>query len=132
MSNYKIVDVIRRTGNAASPSRHIEVIQGSGKNAVREVLSTSITKVKGPEQFRHGAAHTPVEQYAFQVGAKTVERFADAAALVLRKHKVRLALPNDDGVQEYVKRAFDIVEGREELRIVKELPEDYAPAVEAA
>jgi len=128
----KIVDVIRRTGNAQSPSRFIEVIQGSGKNAVREVLSTPITKIKGPEAFRFGAAHTPVEQYGFQVGAKTVERFADAAALVLRKHQVRLALPNDEGVQEYVQRAFRIIEGKEKLRILKDVPAGFVPAIEAA
>ena len=109
----KIVDTIRRTGNAQSSTRYIEVIQGSGKNAVREVLGTPITKIKGPEQFRHGAEHVPVEQYGFTIGAKSVERFADAAALVLRKHQVRLALPNDDDVQEYVKRAYRIIDGKE-------------------
>lgn len=128
----KVVDVIRRTGNARSPSRYIEVIQGSGKNAVREVLGTQIIKIKGPEQFRHGADHIPVEQYGFQVGARTVERFADATALVLRKHRVVLALPDDESVQEYVKRAYRIIAGKETLRILKDVPEDYKPAVEAA
>ena len=129
----KVVDVIRRTGNAQSPTRYIEIIQGSGKSAVREVLKTAITKIKGPEQFRHGAAHTPVEQYGFQVGVKSVERFADAAALVLRKHRVVLALPKDDSVQEYVKRAYRIIDGKEALRILKKADmEGYKPAVEAA
>ena len=129
----KVVDVIRRTGNAQSPTRYIEVIMGSGKSAVREVLKTAITKIKGQEQFRHGAAHVPVEQYGFQVGAKSVERFADAAALVLRKHRVVLALPKDEDVQEYVKRAYRIIDGKETLRILKKADrEGFKPAVEAA
>jgi len=129
----KVVDTICRTGNAGSPTRFIEVIIGSGKDAVREVLSTPITKIKGPEQFRHGGSHIPVEQYGFQVGAKTVERFADAAALVLRKHQVVLALPKDDSVQEYVKRAYRIIDGKDVLRLLKKADfAEYIPAVEAA
>jgi len=129
----KVVDTIRRTGNASSPTRFIEVIIGSGKNAVREVLSTPISKIKGPEQFRHGGEHIPVEQYGFQVGVKTVERFADATALVLRKHRVILALPKDDSVQEYVKRAYRIIDGKDTLRTLKKADfAEYVPAVEAA
>lgn len=129
---HKIVDTIRRTGTKTSPIRHIEVIQGSGKSAVREVLSTEIVKLKAPEQFRNGPARTPVEQYHFQVGSKVVERFADAAALVLRKHQIRLADPSAEGLQTYVKKAFDIIEGRAELSVIAELPEGFKPAVEAA
>lgn len=129
----KVVDVIRRTGNAQSPTRYIEVIRGSGKSATREVLGTAITKIKGPEHFRHGAAHVPMEQYGFQVGAKSVERFADAAALVLRKHRIVLALPKDDDVQEYVKKAYRIIDGKDKLRILKKRDmAGYKPAVEAA
>jgi len=127
----KIVDTIRRTGNAKSPSRYIEVIQGSGKHADRQVLSTAITKVQGDEQFRHGALRIPIEQYAFKVGTKTVERFADAAALVLRKHQVVLANPEADDVQEYVKRAYAIINGTDKLRVLKDIPKDFKPAVAA-
>ena len=129
----KVVDVIRRTGNAQSPTRYIEVIRGSGKSAIREVLKTAITKIKGPEHFRHGANHIPMEQYGFRVGAKTVMRFADATALVLRKHQIVLALPKDEDVQEYVKRAYQIIDGKEDLRLLKKAETaDYKPAVEAA
>jgi len=129
----KVVDTIRRTGNAQSPTRHIEVIVGSGKSAVREVLGTAIKKIKGPEQFRHGGAHIPVEQYGFQVGAKTVERFADATALVLRKHRIALAQPKADDVQEYVKRAYRIIDGKDKLRTLKKADTaGYKLAVEAA
>lgn len=128
----KIVDTIRRTGTASSPTRFIVTIQGSGKDAVRTTLSTPITKVKGPEQFRHGGAHVPMEQYAFQVGSTTYERFADAAAVVLKRHHVELAQPDASDVQEYVQKAFKIIRGEEKLRILKEVPESYQPAIEVA
>jgi len=129
----KIVDTIRRTGSAQSSTRYIEVITGSGKDAVREVLKTAIKKIKGPEQFRHGGSHIPVEQYGFQVGVKTVERFADATALVLRKHRVALAQPKADDVQEYVKRAYRIIDGKEKLRVMKKAEfAGFKPAIEAA
>lgn len=128
----KIVDTIRRTGNAQSPARYIVVIQGEGKDAVRTTLGTAITKVKGPEQFRFGGQHTPVEQYAFQVGKVTYERFADATAVILKKHHIELANPTADDVQEYVKRALKINRGEEKLRVLEEVPTSYVPAVEAA
>lgn len=128
----KIVDTIRRTGNAQSPSRYLVVIQGEGKHAHRVTLSTAITKIKGPEQFRHGASHIPVEQYAFRVGTTTYERFADAAAVVLKKHHVELANPNAEDLQEYVAKAYKIIRGEEQLRILAEVPETFVPAVEAA
>jgi len=98
---------------------------------VRQVLSTPIVKIQGPDAFRHGPAHVPVEQYGFRVGSRTVERFADAAALVLRKHKVRLSQPDAEGVQQYVRRAFAIIEGEEELRTFNP-SEDFAPARKSA
>ena len=110
----KTVDQIRRTGSGTSKIRQIVVVQGSGKTAVETVLSTPIEKISKGLAFRHGAARVPVEQYAFKVGAKTVERFADAAALVLKRHHIELA--SDEGAQTYVKRAFEILRGREELR----------------
>lgn len=126
----KVVDAIRRTGNASSPIRQIEVIQGFGRTQVRQVLSTPIMKLKGPEKFRFGANHVPMEQYGFKVGAKFVERFADAAALVLRKHQVVLASPGASDVQEYVRKAYQIIGGEEVLREV-DPPEAFVPAAES-
>jgi len=115
MSN-KIVDAIRRTGRSASPTRQIVVVQGFGKAKVETVLSTKITKISKPDAYRKmGGRNQPVEQYAFRVGDKTVERFADATALVLRKHQVRLS-PDIDVKQAYVKKAFDILAGKESLQ----------------
>lgn len=87
----KLVDSIRRTGTSTSPIRQLVVVQGSGKNAVETVLSTPIEKIDMGLSFRNGGARTPIEQYAFRVGGKTVERFADAAALVFKRHHIALA-----------------------------------------
>lgn len=127
----KIVDTIRRTGTATSPIRQLIVVQGSGKHAVETVLSTSIEKIKGAEAFRFGGSPRPMEQYAFRVGKTVVERFADAAALVLRRHHVSLADPAADDHQEYVKRAFAILAGTEAMRVLSsEDIEGYQPARE--
>lgn len=129
----KTVDSIRRTGRATSKTRQIVVVQGSGKHAVETVLSTTITKIDCGLQFRFGAARVPVEQYAFKVGAKTVERFADATALVLKRHNIVLS-GNAAEAQTYVQKAFDIVNGKAELHEVNldELMATSTPAVAEA
>lgn len=111
----KIVDTIRRTGNSKTAIRQIVVVQGSGKSAVETVLSTPITKIDMGMSFRNGGRRTPIEQYAFKVGKRTVERFADAAALVLKKHNIALAGQMEEA-QTYVQRAFAIVQGKDEIR----------------
>jgi hypothetical protein len=125
----KTVDAIRRTGTARTPIRQLVVVQGEGKTAVETVLSTPIEKVEWGMQFRFGASPKPVEQYAFKVGGKTVERFADAAALVMKKHHVELAGNETANAQIYVQRATAILEGRDTLRILSEVPEEAKPAI---
>lgn len=122
-------DRITRTGRATSEFRQLVVHQGDD----RRVLSTPITKLKlAPEEFRHGGKHTPVEQYAFQVRGTTYERFADATAAVMKVHHVELA-PNEVlDAQIYVQRAVAILEGRDQLRILSEVPETAEPARVAA
>lgn len=110
----KIVTSIRRTGTVASPTRQIVVVQGTGRKSVETVLSTPIEKIEMGLSFRNGGARTPIEQYAFRVGTKTVERFADATALVLKKHHI--ALDDMETAQTYVKKAFKILTGQEDLR----------------
>lgn len=122
-----IVDSIRRTGTATSPIRQIVVVQGEGKTAVERVLSTAIEKLSWGNEFRHGGAHTPIEQYAFRVNGKVYERFADAAAVILKRHNVELS--DLEGAQAYVKKAFAIIRGEDQLRVVTELPSGAAPAV---
>lgn len=116
----KIVDKVRRTGHSASSMRQLVVVQGDGKDEVETVLTTPIHKVEWGLQFRHGGARTPVEQYAFRVGAKTYARFADAASVVLRKHHIELATL--EGAQIYVKKAFAIINGTEPLRMAEDVP----------
>jgi hypothetical protein len=123
----KIVDYIRRTGSATSPVRNLVVVQGTGKSAVETVLSTSITKLSWGLAFRHGAAATPVEQYAFQVGKRVFERFADAAAVVLKRHNIELAANELDSAQTYVQDAFKILRGEQELREITP-PAEAVPA----
>jgi len=114
-----IVTSIHRTGSATSVLRHLVVQKGEGKNAEFVTLSTPITKVSLPEAFAKAGGKTiPIEQYGFKVGAKTVQRFADAAALVFKRHFVTMSDENIAEAQIYVKRAFAIVAGTESLREV--------------
>ena len=112
----KVVDQIKRTGTSQSPMRQLVVVQGSGKDKVEVVLSTPIEKLTAPNAFRKGGGgNKPVEQYGFKVGAKRVYRFADATALVMRKHHITLA-PNAEDVPLYVQHAIAILDGKEQLR----------------
>lgn len=120
-----IATSIRRTGRAETPVRHLVVVQGSGKEAVERILSAAIEKVQWGVEFRHGGKPAPMEQYAFRVGGKTVSRFADAAALVLKKHHVEVEAGDH---QEYLKAALAIMKGEEGLREVV-LPETATPAI---
>jgi len=120
------VDTIHRTGTAASPTRYIVTIRGKGRDKEEKQLSTPITKIGWKPEFRHGLRRTPVEQYAFKVGKQTVERFADATALVMRKHQVELEDPTE-GHQGYVKQALKMIAGQEKIHFLKDLPDDAAP-----
>jgi len=116
----KRVEFISRTGSSKSTVRRIEVQIGTGKKAVRTMLSTPITKVVSGVAFRLGGKHIPVEQYHFEVGKQKVQRFADATALVLKRHFVVM---DDEAVaqsQDYVQRAFAILSGKEVLRMAVE------------
>lgn len=118
-------DAIVRTGRAVDKFRQLVVVQGEGKTAVRRVLSTPITKVEWNPQFRFGGSPRLVEQYCFRVDGKTVERFADAAALVMKKHHVTMGNVEESSLQTYVQRALRIMRGEEALRIHTELtPEE--------
>jgi hypothetical protein len=121
-----IVDAIRRTGTASSPFRQLVVIQGDH----RRTLGTPINKISWFPQFRHGASKTPIEQYVFQVDGKIVERFADATALVLKKHHVEIeANVPEDELQIYVRKARAIMAGTEPLHVHADpLPDTAGPA----
>lgn len=118
---------LRRTGTVTSPIRQIVVVQGTGRDAVERILSTPIEKIQWGVEFRHGAAPAPMEQYAFRVGKTVVERFADATALVMKKHHVVL----EPGThQEYVVVAQDILKSLKPLRVITP-PSDAVPATGA-
>ena len=112
----KIISKIRRTGSATSAVRRLIVTQ----NGEDFELSTPILKVQTESVIRGGSDRRPVEQYAFRVGKQTVERFADAAALVLRKHHVSMPAELQMGSQAYVRRAFRILSGAEEMKLAPE------------
>lgn len=121
------VDAVRRSGSADRPFRQLEVVQGKS----RLVLDTAIKKISWAPEFRHGASARPIEQYIFQVGDKVVERFADATALVLKRHNVEFEanVPRDE-LQTYVRKALEIMEGKEPLHVHNApLPADAKEAV---
>jgi len=122
----KVVTSIRRTGSASTPVRHIVAVQGTGKEAVETILSTPIEKVQWGVDFRHGGASVPIEQYAFKVAGRTVERFADATAIVLKRHHI--GFESSEGHQAYVTKALEIVHGEAGLHEIV-TPADAAPAV---
>jgi hypothetical protein len=124
----KVVDAVRRTGSARSKVRQIVVIQGEGKNKVEQVLSTTIEKLEFAPQFRFGKSPRPIDQYGFKVGSKSVERFADATALVLKRHQVQIAQPED--AQIYVKKAVAIMEGKEALHTMTAEGETQEQSIE--
>jgi len=122
----KVVDRIKRTGRITNPVRYLVAVEGAGKNKKESILSTPIKKIAWALEFRFGAKPAPMEQYAFQVGARTVARFADAAALVLKRHHVEIRESADE-MAKYLVKALAILDGDEELQEV-ELPEGAAPA----
>lgn len=127
--NKMLVNAIRRTGSATSPIRQLIAVQGEGKDAVERVLSTVIEKIEWGFEFRFGGSHTPVEQYAFRVRGKTYERFADAAAVVMKIHHIELAENEVIEAQIYVQRAVAILKGQDDLRLLTEVPSDAKPAI---
>jgi len=124
MSKNPEVSWVRRTGTIDSPVRRIEV--GPADDRQGRVLSTPITKIEWGVSFRKGGGTFPIEQYAFEVDGKAYERFADATARVLTKHRVRFATLA--GHQQYVERALAIMRGEETYRIA-EVPEEAIAAV---
>jgi len=125
-------DTIRRTGKATSEKRFLVGIIGHDtktSKAERVTFSTPIIKVAGPDQFRQSGGRRPIEQYAFMVRKTTYERFAGAAAAVLRIHHASLKNPEAEDVQEYLKVATKINAGEIEAKILKEQPEDFIPAI---
>jgi len=112
-----IVDRVYRTGTAESRTRSLVVVTGKGSDKVERQLSTPIEKIEWMPEFRiAGTSRAPIEQYGFKVGAKTVMRFADATALVLKRHHVRIS---GKVKQAYVRKAFRIIDGREDLRLAE-------------
>lgn len=127
--NKMVVDRIRRTGSATSEFRQLIVTQGE----IDRVLSTVIVKLKlGPELFRNGKAANPVEQYAFRVRNTVFERFADATAAVMKIHHVELEPNEIIDAQQYVQKAVRILQGKEQLRALQEVPQTAVPARIAA
>jgi hypothetical protein len=81
-------------------------------------LSTKIEKVTTETVVTGGAARRPIEQYSFRVGARLVLRFADAVALVAKKHRLDL-----NGVLKpptYVQEAAAMLREEKEIRFVDE------------
>lgn len=122
---------IVRTGRATSAIRHLELVTDLDEkgNEFRTKLSTPIEKIEWGLSFRHGGGRVPMEQYAFRVGAKVYERFADATAAVLRRHRVTVSKLEQH--QRYVEKALAILAGAEEIRIMQVVPQDAQPAIGA-
>lgn len=123
-----LCDRIIRTGNINSPFRQLIAVIGEGRTRTEIVLSPRINKVEWGLQFRHGSARTPVEQYAYEVNGVVFERFADAASVVMNLNGVKINSLLGD-LQIYVRRALAIIEGRDQIRIITDLPATIAPAV---
>lgn len=88
MAKMIVTDLVRRT--STKNTFHIVVTKAAGGDPVE--LSTPIVKVTEPLEYRKvGARTVPVEQYAFEVAGKKVDRFADATAIVLKRHQVQIA-----------------------------------------
>lgn len=109
MAMKKVTSITRRRDTVNANIRRIVVTTESGDT---QTLSTPIVKISKGFAFRNGRRATPVEQYAFQVGAKEVERFDSAVALVMRKHQIKLVAGAD---QVYIARAIEILKGEREL-----------------
>ena len=123
----KTIDSIHRTGNSSSAIRHLVAVIGTGRDRDEQILSTPITKIQWAPEFRGGQNAAPMEQYAFRVGKRVVERFADAAALVIRKHHIKIEMAEEEMAQ-YVRKAVRMARGDEEIRFLDEVPEGAAEA----
>jgi len=73
------------------------------KNGEEVALKTLVTKINKGMDFRKGAKTFPVEQYEFDVAGKKVDRFDQAAALIMKRHQIELV--EDAKVPAYVVRA---------------------------
>jgi hypothetical protein len=112
MANMQAVKITRTA--VSDNVRLLEVHTADGE--VR-VLGTEIHKVRLPEAFiKAGGKTVPVEQYAFKVGGMVVARFADATALVFKRHHIAIS-QDAEGSQNYVREALAIIRGEKELRL---------------
>jgi len=113
-------DRVKRTGSASTSLRQLVAVWNGepGKRDTERTLGTPINKVayKADTAFRSFGGNRPIEQYAFEVAGKFVERFADATALVLKRHHVQVEVTDDSPT--YVKRALAMIAGTEEVRYV--------------
>lgn len=97
------ITALRRTAIAKDDFR-IVVIDKDGEE---RTLSTPIAKLNKGTAFRKTGGVRPIEQYGFQVGKKEVERFDEAAALVMRRHNVQVL--EDAKVPAYAARAVEML-----------------------
>lgn len=129
-----ISNVCKITRKASGPAaRFIAVHQPSSNPKVKfttRLLGTKITKVELPEKYAkmHKGQTVPIEQYAFKVDDRIVLRFADATAIVLKKHHVDVDLGKFETRQVYLVKALEILAGKEPL---KDVTADMASAAEA-
>lgn len=99
----------RRT--KVSPT-HFAIVGVRATNGEEIQLTTLVEKTIQPAEYRKvGGKVIPVEQYAFKVGTKVVDRFADAAALVMKRHNIEIV----DGAEipAYLAKAVAINAGVE-------------------
>lgn len=126
-------NICKITRKASGPSaRYIAVHQPSSNPKVKfttRLLGTRIVKVELPEKFAKLRGMTaPIEQYAFKVDDRIVLRFADATAIVLKKHHVAVNAADLDTKQIYLVKALAILAGEEPIR---DVTADMASASEA-
>lgn len=99
MAKMIVTEVSRKT--TEKNTFRIAVTKASGDEVT---LSTPIVKVIGEPEYRKvGARTVPVEQYGFEVAGKKVDRFADATAIVLKRHQIEIA--EGAKVPTYVEKA---------------------------
>lgn len=88
MAKMIVTEVSRKV--ASKGQFVIAVTKASGEEAT---LATTIQRIQrdAPEFRKIGGRTYPVDQYAFEVNGKTVDRFADATAIVLKRHNIEIA-----------------------------------------
>lgn len=132
-----VTRVVRHRLDGEVDRRVIEMVTGRGKKAVVKVLSTVIEKVKMEPKFVKNAKGSvqPVEQYGFKVGNLIGERFADAMAMVMDIHGVKISEEGLDQRQAYVQAAVAIQKSTRRLKLVPmlavEIREENASGVSA-